>query len=132
MIAFNFEDIPLRSFGTNDSIPSLLGNSDIVAILQRQQQVMLQQFIEGQKAFELRQIQLEEKLTTLQSEIDKLSSSTTLSSSSSDGKTKRVVTCTLSVRLLKLRCSIVKNHFFQNKVYYIHKKLENQFKESEG
>ena len=55
--SFNFEDIPLRSrtqFCANDSMLSLLGNSDIVPILQ-QQQVMLQQVIEGQKAFELRQ-----------------------------------------------------------------------------
>ena len=50
--SFNFEDVPLRSctqLGTNDSMPSLLGNSDIVSILQ-QQQVTLQQVIEGQKA----------------------------------------------------------------------------------
>ena len=108
--SFNFEDIPLRSctqFCTNSSIHSLLGNSDIVTILQ-QQQVILQQVIEGQKAFEIRQNQLQEKLTTLQSQIDKLSSSTTPSSSSNDGKRKRVVTCTLSVGLLKLLCSIVK------------------------
>ena len=65
-----------------------------------------------QKAFELSQNQLEEKLTTLQSQIDKLSSSTTPSSSSSDGKRKGVITCTLSVGLLKLLCSVVKNHFF--------------------
>ena len=75
---------------------------------------MLQQVIEGQKAFELRQNQLEEKLTTLQSQIDKLSSSTTPSSSSSDGK-KGVVTCTLSVDLLKLLCSVVKTTFFRTK-----------------
>lgn len=56
-----------------DHVPLLPGNSDIVAMLQ-QQQVMLQQVVEGQKAFELRQNQLEEKLTTLQSQIDKPSS----------------------------------------------------------
>ena len=52
--SFNFEDIlTLRSctqFGT--TMPSLMGNSDIVAILQ-QLQMMLQQVIEGQKAFEV-------------------------------------------------------------------------------
>ena len=88
---------------------------------------MLKQVIEGQKAFELRQNQLEEKLTTLQSQIDKLSSSTTPSSSSSDGKRKRVVTYTLSVGLLKLLCSVIKNLFFKNKVYSIHKKIRKSF-----
>ena len=81
---------------------------------QQQQQVMLQQVFEGQVAFELSQNQLEEKFTTLQSQIDKLSSSTTPSSSSRDGKRKRVVTCTLSVGLLKLLCSVFKTNFFQN------------------
>ena len=58
---------------------------------------------------------------------------TTPSSSSSDGKENELyITCTLSVGLLKLLCSLVNNHFFQNKVYSIHKKLENQFMESEG
>ena len=76
---------------------------------------MIQQVIKGQKAFELRQNQLKEKLTTLQSQIDKLSSSTTPSSSSSDGKRKGVVTCTLSVNLLKLLCSVVKTTFFRTK-----------------
>ena len=41
-------------------MPSLLSNSDIIAMLQQEQQVMLQQVVEGQKAFQLRQNQLEE------------------------------------------------------------------------
>ena len=102
--SFNFENISPSSFtetSTNHSMPSFLGshgNSDIITMLQ-QQQAMLQQVVNGQKAFELRQNQLEEKVQTLQSQIDKPSSSTT-SSSSSDGKRKRVVTRTLSVCLL--------------------------------
>ena len=81
---------------------------------QQQQQVLLQQVFEGQEACELRQNQLEEKFTTLQSQIDKPSSSTTPSSSSTNGKRKLVVTCTLSVGLLKLLCIVVKTNFFQN------------------
>ena len=52
--------------------------------------MILQQVIEDQKAFELRQNQLEKKLRTLQSQIDKLSSSTTPSSNSSDGKKRSI------------------------------------------
>ena len=76
---------------------------------------MLQQVIDSQEAFEVRQNQLQEKLRTLQSQIDKLSSSTTPSSSSSDEKRKGVATCTLSVGLLKLLCSVVKTTLFRTK-----------------
>ena len=70
-----------------------------------------------QKAFELSQNHLEEKLTTLQSQIDKLSSLTTPSSSSSNGKRKGVVTSTLSISLFNCCVVLLKTTFFQNKMY---------------
>ena len=80
----------------NGNSVSSAENSDITLVLQ-QQQAILQQLLDGQKEVEKRQSQLEERLTCLQSKVEQPPSISTPSSSSSDGRRKRVVTRTLSV-----------------------------------
>lgn len=103
-------------------------NPDIVSLLQ-QQQAVLQKVLDGQKSLHERQDLIEEKFITLKSQCLEKPSLSTPTSSSSDGKRKRVVTRTLFVSLFLP--AHVWYTLFQNKVYSIHKELENQFKESE-
>ncbi len=74
-------------------------HADQLMTMMQQQQAQLQKVLDGQQAMELRQSVMDTKLASLQEQI--LSQHTNASpSSSSDGKRKRVVTRTLSVRIL--------------------------------
>ena len=74
-----------------------VSQENLIAMLQ-QQQPMLQQVLEGQKLFERRQDYFDDQLADLASKVER-PIPTTPSSSSSEGKRKRVVTRTLSVSL---------------------------------
>jgi len=76
---------------------SSVSQENLIAMLQ-QQQAMLQQVLEGQKLFERRQDYFDDQLADLASKVER-PIPTTPSSSSSEGKRKRVVTRTLSVSL---------------------------------
>ena len=78
-----------------DASQSAASTSNIVVMLQ-QQQAILQEVLDGQKALEARQTNVEDKIIHLQSQVEKSTSSST-SPSSSDGKRKRIVTRALSV-----------------------------------
>ena len=64
----------------------------------QKQQAMLQEVLSGQKALEDRQNTVESHLAKLQSKVEK-SAVSTPTSSSSEGKRKRIVTRTLSVSI---------------------------------
>ena len=64
----------------------------------QKQQAMLQEVLNGQKIFEERQNTVESHLAELQSKVEE-SAVCTPSSSSSEGKRKRIVTRALSVSL---------------------------------
>lgn len=93
-----------------DASQSAASTSNIVVMLQ-QQQAILQEVLDGQKALEARQTNVEDKIIHLISQVEKSTSSST-SPSSSDGKRKRIVTCALSVcycdvSLVPLLCHIL-------------------------
>ena len=73
------------------------GHQSIILMLQKQQ-AMLQEVLSGQKALEDRQNTVESHLAELQSKVEK-SAVSTPTSSSSEGKRKRIVTRTLSVSI---------------------------------
>ena len=74
------------------------GHQNIILMLQKQQ-AMLQEVLSGQKALEDRQNNtIESHLAELQSKVEK-SAVSTPTSSSSEGKRKRIVTRTLSVSI---------------------------------
>ena len=93
-----------------DASQSTASTSNIVVMLQ-QQQAILQEVLDGQKALEARQTNVEDKIIHLQSQVEKSTSSST-SPSSSDGKRKRIVTralsvCYCDVSLVPLLCHIL-------------------------
>lgn len=71
--------------------------------MMQQQQAQLQKVLDGQQAMELRQSVMDTKLASLQEQILLSQHMNSSPSSSSDGKRKRVVTRTLSVRKLLAR-----------------------------
>lgn len=72
------------------------GNGEVIAMLQ-QQQAVLQEVLKGQEVLKTQQAEMEEKISTLEAEVNKPADLSMSPSSSSDGKRKRVVTKALSV-----------------------------------
>lgn len=77
--------------------PVLSAASDEVIIMLQQQQAILQKVLKGQEDLKSRQAEMEEKLSCLDAKVKSAANCVSPSSSSSDGKRKRIVTCTLSV-----------------------------------
>lgn len=84
----------------SDAPPS---HADQLMTMMQQQQAQLQKVLDGQQAMELRQSVMDTKLASLQEQILLSQHMNSSPSSSSDGKRKRVVTRTLSVRKLLAR-----------------------------
>ncbi len=111
-------------------------HADQLMTMMQQQQAQLQKVLDGQQAMELRQSVMDTKLASLQEQI--LSQRTNSSpSSSSDGKRKRVVTRTLSVRIPSSNyplptLQLTRFAFLpQCKVYAVHKQLDVLFDTSD-
>ena len=92
-----------------DASQSAASTSNIVVILQ-QQQAILQEVLDGQKALEARQTNVEDKIIHLQSQVEKSTSSSN-SPSSSDGKEKSIVTRALSVCYCDVISTIIMPYF---------------------
>lgn len=97
---------PQQSRCNNRSGPMLSASSDEVVVMLQQQQAILQQVLKGQEDLKSRQDEIEEKLSCLDAKVKSTVNSVSPSSSSSDGKRKRIVTRTLSVSLLPFELSI--------------------------
>ena len=80
---------------------TLAENSHVGTLVEmlQQQQAVLQKLMDGQKALEEQQTTLKQSFTALQDKVNDFSSKDSPSSSGSEGKRKRIVTRSLSVRL---------------------------------